>query len=213
MSAFGGLVLTNKGIALQAKVQTGVPLIFKRIGIGSGSLGSTPIAGLNALISQKKSLPISKLQVQPGGKAIVGSVLSNQDITEGFFFREIGLFAQDPTEGEILYCYANSGAGAEYISAAGGTDIIEKNIDIIALTGNAANVTATIASGIYASKEEVAALINNTTKITISAQQPVSPTPDSWWYQDMGDSYDIGDGLIIGNASLDNTTTIYFEEI
>lgn len=155
MSNFGGLILTNKGRALQAKVQAGAPLVFNRIGLGDGNLGSTSISTLNALLSEKKSLSITKLKTQSGGKAIVGGVLSNADVLVGFYFKEIGVFAQDPTDGEILYCYANSGASAEYITAGGGPDIIEKNIDVITLTANAASVTATIESGIYASAIDV----------------------------------------------------------
>ncbi|MCL6456722.1 MAG: tail fiber protein [Gorillibacterium sp.] len=155
MAAFGGLVLTNKGRNLQAKIQTGVPLVFNRIGIGDGSLTGQQISDLTALISLKLSLPIAKLKTQSGGKAIVGGVLSNQDVTIGFYFREIGVFAQDPDVGEILYCYGNAGSGAEYIPASGGADIVEKNIDIITLTGNASSVTAQVASGVYALAEDV----------------------------------------------------------
>ena len=159
MAAFGGLILTNKGRALQAKVQTGTTLNFTRIGVGDGSLGSQQISNLTDLISEKMSLDINKLKVQSGGKAIVGGVLSNQDVVTGFYFREIGYFATDPNDGEILYCYANSGSGAEYIPAGGGPDIVEKQIDTIILTANAATVTADIASGIYASKEDFDALV------------------------------------------------------
>jgi hypothetical protein len=144
MSAFGGLILTNRGRALQAKAQTGIQLQFTRIGIGDGNLGGASIPDLNTLISEKKSLTINKLKTQTGGKAVVGTVLSNQDITVGFYFRELGVFAQDPDLGEILYCYGNAGANAEYIPAGGGADIIEKNIDIITLIGNASNVSAVI---------------------------------------------------------------------
>jgi hypothetical protein len=155
VSNFGGLILTNKGRALQAKVQAGAALHFNRIGIGDGNLGGSSISDLNALIREKKSLAITKLKTQSGGKAIVGGILSNQDVVVGFYFREIGVFAQDPTDGEILYCYANAGAGAEYIPVGGGPDVVEKSIDIITLIGNASNVTATIASGIYALVEDV----------------------------------------------------------
>lgn len=155
MASFGGLILTNKGRALQAKVQAGTPLHFTRIGIGDGNPGSTPISTLSALIGEKKSLAINKLKTQSGGKTIVGGMLSNQEVSVGFFFREIGYFAQDPDAGEILYCYANAGAGAEYIAPGGGPDAIEKQIDTVILTSNAASVTADIASGIYALEEDV----------------------------------------------------------
>lgn len=139
-------------------------------------------------------------------------MLSNADVTAGFYFREIGLFALDPDVGEILYAYANSGTTADYIAPTG-SGIIEKVFDVITVVGSAANVTANIASGIYASTADLNAAVNNSTKIQLSSNAPVNPDSNTFWYQDMGDSYDIGDGLLIGNASLDNTTTIYFEEI
>lgn len=91
-------------------------------------------------------------------------VLSNQDIVTGFYFREIGLFAQDPDVGEILYCYANAGATADYIPAGGGTDVVEKSFDVIAIVGTATNVTATIDSSlVYASAQELLDHENNYT--------------------------------------------------
>lgn len=144
MGAFGGLILTNKGRNLQAKAQTSVSLVFTRIALGDGTLSGQNIIDLNVLINQKLSLPISKLKTQTGGKAVVGAILNNSSITSGFYFREIGVFAQDPDIGEVLYCYGNCGTTAEYIPAGGGPDIIEKNIDIVTIVGNANNVSAII---------------------------------------------------------------------
>ena len=144
MGAFGGLILTNKGRNLQAKAQTGIQLNFTRIGIGDGYLGTSSIVDLNALKHEIKSLDITKIKTLSDGKALLGTILSNQDIIEGFYFREIGVFAQDPDLGEILYCYGNSGDNAEYIPAGGGPDVVEKSIDIITIVGNAPNVTAKI---------------------------------------------------------------------
>lgn len=144
MASFGGLILTNKGRALQAKAQSGVPLVYTRIAIGDGNLAGQQITNLTNLINLKKSLPITDISIQPGYDATIHSYLSNGDITTGFFFRELGLFATDPTEGEILYSYGNSGAGAEYIPSGGGPDIVEKFINAVAIVGNAANVSAII---------------------------------------------------------------------
>ncbi|GAV21621.1 phage tail-collar fiber domain-containing protein [Carboxydothermus pertinax] len=144
MAAFGGLFITNKGRALQAKAQIGTQLTFTRIAVGDGELGGSSILDLTALKHEVKSLPIIKIKTLSGGKAIVGTVLSNQDLTQGFYLREIGVFAQDPDLGEILYCYGNADALAEYIPAGGGSDIIEKQIDIITIIGNASSVSAVI---------------------------------------------------------------------
>jgi len=165
MGAFGGLIITNKGIALQAKVQAGAELNFSRIGIGDGMLGGQSIPTLTGLINEKMSLEINKLKVLGGGKAVVGGVLSNQAVVTGFYFREIGVFAMDPDEGEILYCYGNAGSGAEYIPPGGGPDVIEKQIDIVTIIGNASNVSAEIPSAVYATVDQLEAHINATTGV------------------------------------------------
>ncbi|MBE3586579.1 MAG: hypothetical protein IMW94_10605 [Thermoanaerobacter sp.] len=149
MGAFGGLILTNKGRNLQAKAQTGVQLNFTKIKIGDGSLSGQSIVDLTDLISTKKELTILGLQTLTGGKVKLRSYLSNTDITTGFYWRELGVFARDPQEGEILYCYGNAGANAEYIPAGGGPDVVERYINIITLIGNASNISATLGSEIY----------------------------------------------------------------
>lgn len=176
MSAFGGLIMTNRGRILQTKAQTGVQLTFTRIALGDGRLSGQSILELNQLINEKKSVSITKLKTQPDGKAAVGAVLSNQDITTGFYWREIGVFAQDPDIGEILYCYGNAGSAAEYIPAGGGSDIIEKNIDIITIVGNASSVSATINQSLVfetpeGAQEKVDAHANDTTKHITEAER------------------------------------------
>ena len=162
MSTFGGLILTNRGRNLQSKAQAGTQINYTRIALGDGNLGSSSILDLNALRNQKKSLPITKLRVLSGGRAVVGTILSNQELTEGFYFREIGVFAMDPDIGEVLYCYANAGALAEYIPPGGGSDVIEKSIDVQTLVGNAQNVTAVIdGSLVYVTREELDYEIEN----------------------------------------------------
>lgn len=156
MSAFGGLILTNKGRNLQAKAQLGTSLHFTRIGLGDYDIGGESILDLSSLKHEVKSLPIVKLKLLFGGKAVVGAVFSNEDMRSGFYWREIGVFANDPENGEILYCYGNAGINAEYIPAGGGADIIEKSIDVTAIVGNTTNVTATIdQSLIFASQKDI----------------------------------------------------------
>jgi len=144
MSAFGGLILTSRGRALQAKAQAGIQLKFTNIRVGDGQVGGQAISGLTDLIHTVKTLDITKLKTLSGGKAVVGSTLSNSGLTTGFYWREIGVFAEDPDLGEILYCYGNAGDQAEYIPADGGADLIEKSIDVVILVGNASNISAVI---------------------------------------------------------------------
>lgn len=154
--SFGVIQFTNRGRALQAKAQAGAQLNFTRIAVGDGQLAGQSISDLTALIHLVKSLTINKFKTMPGGKAAAGGVLSNQDIVTGFWWREIGLFAMDPDLGEILYCYGNAGELAEYIPSPGGAEILEKQVDIITIVGNAGSISATIEQSlVYASAQEL----------------------------------------------------------
>lgn len=172
MSAFGGLILTNKGRILQAKAQTGIQLNFTRIAVGDGELGSSSILDMKALKHQIKSLEITKIQVLTDGKAKLGCILTNENLQEGFYWREVGIFAQDPDLGEILYCYGNSGVNSEYIPATGGADIVEKQIDIVTIVGNATNVSATLNSSI-----QVSSVNGQTGEVVLKASDVGAETP------------------------------------
>ncbi|MEK4428443.1 phage tail protein [Paenibacillus sp. FSL M7-0802] len=144
MAAFGGLVLTIKGRNLQAKVQAGQQLKFSRMGLGDGIVTSQSIPNMTELITERKSITANRVYTPSPGRAAVSAILSNQDVTTGFFFRELGVFALDPDEGEIMYAYGNSGSGsAEYIPPTGGADLIEKLINVNLLVGNATNISIT----------------------------------------------------------------------
>lgn len=152
--SFGGLILTNKGRNLQVKAQTGVALNYSKVKIGDGEIGSSSILDMNDLKNTLHVLDISNIR-RNGNQVTIRTIVTNKELQEGFYFREIGVFAEDPDEGEILYCYANARSNAEYIPAAG-TDIVEKNIDVVVIVGQAENVTATIdESLIFASKKDV----------------------------------------------------------
>ncbi|RII32860.1 hypothetical protein D2A34_21945 [Clostridium chromiireducens] len=168
--SFLAISFTNKGKSLQAKALTGVQLKFTRIAVGDGSLSNgQDTSNLASLIHEVKSIPITTLKTMTGGKATVGGILSNKDITTGFYFREIGLFALDPDQGEILYSYGNAGALAEYIPPLGGAEIVTKKINLNTIVGNASNVTAAIDQTIvYASPEDVASALSQANLYTDS---------------------------------------------
>lgn len=148
MANFNTLKFTNNGLDLEYKAQSGKELKFKRFGIGDGELGSTSIKELTALKNEKMQLDIIKITISGTGenkKVTLRVVLNNEDVEEGFYFREIGIFAEDPdTKEEVLFLYANAGDTADYISAGGGNNALEKNIDIDIFLSDVANITSII---------------------------------------------------------------------
>lgn len=145
MAAFPKMTLTNAGQALQTKVLAGETLTFTRIALGDGQLNGQPIAPLTALISQKATVEVDSVRVVNTTTAQVAGFFSNADISTGFWWRETGVFAQDPDVGEVLYGYTNAGDAGDYIPTVADTRI-EKYIYCSIAVANADTVNITIPS-------------------------------------------------------------------
>ena len=145
MAAFPTMTLTNAGQALQTKVQAGATLTFTRIALGDGQLNGQPISPLTALISQKASVEVDSVRVVDNSTAQASGFFSNADISTGFWWRETGVFAQDPDVGEILYGYTNAGDAGDYIPTVADTRV-EKYIYCSIAVASATTVDITIPS-------------------------------------------------------------------
>lgn len=157
MAAFINNDITAAGLIVLAKGSAGEKINYTRIVLGDGYLeeGMTP-RSLTDVVSPRASIDITKLKVNSDGTVAVGGVFSNDQTSEGFYYRELGLYAEDPDPdvGEVLYCYGNCGDLAEWIPPTGGATIVEKTIDIITVIGTATNVTAYIPADAYATKQD-----------------------------------------------------------
>lgn len=169
MAAFINNDITAAGLIVLAKGAAGEKINYTRIVLGDGYLeeGQTP-RSLTDVISPKASIDITKLKVNTDGTVAVGGIFTNDQTSDGFYYRELGLYAEDPDPnvGEILYCYGNCGDLAEWIPPTGGATIVEKTIDIVTVIGTATNVTAYIPADAYATKEDY----ENYKKIALAAQ-------------------------------------------
>lgn len=147
--------LTSAGLLLLAKGAAGEQIKYTRIVLGDGELpDGTTIPGMTDVIHPRVTVDISAIKVIGDGTVQVTGIFTNQDIDEGFYYRELGLYAEDPDNGEIMYCYGNAGSNPEYIPPTGGNTIIEKQVDVITAIGSAVNVTAYIPADAYATKQD-----------------------------------------------------------
>lgn len=157
MAAFINNDITAAGLIVLAKGSAGEQIKYTRIVLGDGYLeeGQTP-RSLTDVVSPKAAIDITKLKVNADGTVAVGGVFSNDQTSDGFYYRELGLYAEDPDPdvGEVLYCYGNCGDLAEWIPPTGGSTIVEKTIDIVTVIGTASKVTAYIPADAYATKED-----------------------------------------------------------
>ena len=156
MADFNGTTLTNVGRDILTKALAGAKLTFSRIGIGDGvwDSGTNP-EQMVALKDEKKSLPIQELSVVGDGTTRLRFVLTNSGLTEGFFVREIGIFALDPdTQEEKLYAVAYA-ENPDFIPSDGVTKV-ESVVDIYTVVSTAQSVTAVISDTVVlATKEDI----------------------------------------------------------
>ena len=145
MAEFGGLELTNAGRTIIAKALTGKPLKFTRACAGDGYISEdTNVRTMTDIIKPHRDMEIAKMNIPPFiGTAEITVILNNKDMTAGFFFREVGLFAEDPDTGEeVLYGYCNAGDFADYMPGYGGADTVYYNLNLTVIVDQAKNVTA-----------------------------------------------------------------------
>jgi len=160
MAQFDGMVLTNDGIDLLGKVQAGQELAFTRFAIGDGELVGE-LKNLTELINETFSLEIHHIEELGNGRVKLDTVLKNDSNPVGSYVREIGLFANDPDKGEILYIVANAGDEADYLPPSNSGDVYENLINLIIFTGNDATVTATIEQTVSPTMEQFNAHTND----------------------------------------------------
>ena len=155
---FAAPKLTDAGKALYYENMGGAGITFTTIQMGKGTLSGS-IAPLTALVDPVVTMDAAVTNNQNQYCDVSGK-FSNASLAEGFYWREIGVFAADPDypddrSKDILYCYQNAYDTADFIPVAS-VQTVEKNITVPVIVGDAATVTCTLArSLIYASLQDL----------------------------------------------------------
>ncbi len=191
--SFPSLRLTNAGRQLIIKaLSENCAIPFTRFGLGNGSSPANinTISNLNNMV---KSISISEMTAENGYATLIG-VLENTDVTDGFWWSEIGIFATDPDVGEVLYAYAHAGEYADYIPPYSSTSYLRTIVNAKVVVDNAQNITIeTDGSVIYASKQELNAHKSDTTNPHMVTAAQIGAAEENH----------IHPGLLIANISYD----------
>ncbi len=98
--------ITNKGLALLAKVTDGTVLSLLRAVAGSGYVDPDSLQNQTEVTDVKQELSFSTQSYPEERKCAVPIRLVNTGLTTGYNARQIGLYAFDPDDGEILFMIA-----------------------------------------------------------------------------------------------------------
>ncbi len=116
MSNFETTTLTTKGNDLLLKVILGqCSLEFTRMVVGDGQ-SDVEYKELLSVVSEKMESTITDKKILGDGFASITGRFTNEDIEELIMVREIGIYALDPDEGEILYSYTTAIGNANYFA-------------------------------------------------------------------------------------------------
>lgn len=211
-----GSYLTEKGNALIGKLLASEgTLKFTKVTAGDGSIpsGKSP-EGMTELGNYVTDGLIASVSSSATGEASVVVQISSIDLAQGFSCTELGLWAEDPDEGDILYAYLYLQQHPEWIRA--DADAVNKlaTFTIVTIVKNVALVTAVINPDAFATMADLAnyALIGHGHEISdIAGLQEI--------LDDYGDEIDLLSDLISGDmpggitfsadfATLSNVTII-----
>lgn len=149
-------VLTQKGIALLAKAQAGkCKITLTKAAAGNGSyVANEDITTRTDLKAKKQTFQLTTVTVQNQSNVFVKFIMSNKqdtgNLVNGYYVKEIGIYAQDPDEGEILYAIA-IGVENQWDFMPAYNDLLPSTItvDFLIEVSNAENVTIEMPNKMY----------------------------------------------------------------
>lgn len=194
MAQFKKAVITAKGLALIQKSQMqGIRLEFIKIVTGSGEYAETEeVGGATDIKEPKQEFPISSVAAVDQQTIKLASVLSNKDLQQSYYMREIGIYAADPDEGEILYSLAVAYPGkADYMPAYDGTAPVTIGLDTYQSVSDSASVSIRADPAAYALAKDLEDLRKTVKNIPVNVSKEII-IPKDGWIEDAGvDGYHV----------------------
>lgn len=158
MSEFRQLIITNKGQSLMAKLIAGkANVTFTKVAASATTYNDSQIPALTALSNIKQQVAVSKVTRINSVAVQVDAAMENSTLTTGYYMNSIGLYANDPDDGEILYAVAGANVGA-YMPPYNGITVSGAYLKLVTTVSNASNVSMTVDPAAVATVGDINAL-------------------------------------------------------
>ena len=140
---FNPFTITTQGAILASKTLIGKELKFTKFKVGDGD-APDDIKSLEELVNPIMPVALTSILRTTPIQVTVKALLKNTDAPQNFYWKELGLYAQDPdTKEEVLFAYAHYGENPEYIVNSI-SQPIDRYIQQIITVDNADNVVIEI---------------------------------------------------------------------
>lgn len=156
--------LTYSGDALMVKALAGdATLKFTKFKIGNGKQqAEATLKDLTDLINPLMEVSIKSIERNQNNVVLNSNNYFNSDITEDIHWNELGVYAEDPDDGEVLFAVLNYPDLIEYIPAVTNGISIENEFAVMLLISSDVEVSAVIKSIQYVTKDELEEHMYNT---------------------------------------------------
>lgn len=186
MSSWSNVTVTTKGYALQAKLTArGKSLEITKAVSGSGRVVAGQLVNQTAVSNPVQVLLVESLTYDRANEyASLKVLLSNYELQNGYTLNQIGIYATDPEEGEILYALAQADTGEPIPSIVSQPSGYSCEWDFRLKYTNSENVSInidpntfiTFSSGDqrYATKEELEGLGNSSSVVIVPVGEEIA---------------------------------------
>lgn len=103
MNQWENAVITTQGLALQAKLTQGNTLKITRAITGAGYVTPGLLQNQAEVSDPQQALTFRSVTYPEPGKCGILTSMTNDAVATGYTALQVGLYADDPDEGEILY--------------------------------------------------------------------------------------------------------------
>ena len=165
MSQFNSIVITKKGQALMAKMLAGTGNVkFTKIATSTTEYTDSQLESLTSLSNIKQNQSISKITRQNDVAVKIEAAIDNQDLKTGYYIKTVGIYANDPNDGEILYGVMTASV-AGWLPPYNGLGISSCMFNLTVTVGNSSNVSLNVSSGAVATVNDIQNLQNQITSL------------------------------------------------
>ena len=113
MNTWSNAVLTDKGLALLAKLTQGNTLDITEAVTGAGFVTPGLLQKQTEVTDPKQSLKSKPVSYPEVGRCDLPLTLTNEGLATGYEATQVGVYATDPDEGKILFFIAQSTSAAK----------------------------------------------------------------------------------------------------
>lgn len=108
MNIWENTVITDKGIALLTKLMEGNTLAITRAVTGTNYVVPALLREQTEIIDPQQTLTFRKITYPEEGKCCLPCWMTNDELETGYTAKQVGVYANDPDEGEVLFFIAQA---------------------------------------------------------------------------------------------------------